>query len=160
MIEFVGTRAAGLAAMQAFVPGMGLRYAQGRNYDKGRGNHTDVSMLSPYLRRRLITEREVVAAAIDAHGRDEASKFIEEVIWRGYYKGWLERRPQVWDAYSADLGADLASLKRDRRLRRDIERAETGQTGLDYFDSWAQELVATGYLHNHCLLYTSPSPRD
>ena len=153
MIEFVGTRAAGLAAMQAFVPGMGLRYAQGRNYDKGRGNHTDVSMLSPYLRRRLITEREVVAAAIDAHGRDEASKFIEEVIWRGYYKGWLERRPQVWDAYSADLDADLASLKRDRRLRRDIERAETGQTGLDYFDSWAQELVATGYLHNHARMW-------
>ncbi|MEP1612405.1 MAG: FAD-binding domain-containing protein [Roseobacter sp.] len=153
MTEFVGTRAAGLAAMQMFVSGMGQRYAQGRNYDKGRGHHTDVSMLSPYLRRRLITEREVVAAAIDAHGHDNASKFIEEVIWRGYYKGWLERRPQVWDSYFTGLCADLDSLKRDRRLRRDIELAQAGQIGLDYFDSWAQELVATGYLHNHARMW-------
>lgn len=153
MSEFEPTRAAGLAMMQAFIPAMGRRYENGRNYDHGVGQHKAVSMLSPYIRRRLITEQEVVEAALDAHGADDASKFLEEVIWRGYYKGWLERRPQVWESYVHGLSADLVSLKRDRRLRRDIELAETGQTGLDYFDSWAHELVETGYLHNHARMW-------
>ena len=153
MAEFVGTRAAGLAAMQMFVAGMGRRYKQGRNYDNGPGQHTNVSMLSPYIRRRLITEHEVITAALDAHGPDDASKFVEEVIWRGYYKGWLERRPQVWDSYVVGRDADFSAVKRDGRLRRDIELAEAGNTGFNYFDSWAQELTQTGYLHNHARMW-------
>ena len=153
MTEMVPSRAAGRAAMQAFIPAMGHRYENGRNYDYGPGRHKAVSMLSPYIRRRLITEAEVVTAALDAHGPEGAGKFIEEVIWRGYYKGWLERRPQVWDSYVKGLNTDLFSLERDRHLRRDIALAETGQTGLDCFDAWAHELVETGYLHNHARMW-------
>ena len=79
--------------MQAFIPAMGEQYQTGRNYDHGPGQHTAVSVLSPYIRRRLVTELEVVAAALAAHGPDAAKTYIEEVIWRGYFKGWLERRP-------------------------------------------------------------------
>lgn len=95
MVDFIATRAAGLDAMQNFVSGMGRRYEQGRNYDNEWGHHTDVSMLSLQIRRRMISEREVISAALGAHGPEGASKFIEEVIWRGYYKGWLERLYQV-----------------------------------------------------------------
>lgn len=147
------TRAAGLAAMQTFVPAMGRRYANGRNYDAGPGAHKAVSMLSPYVRRRLITEQELVAAAVQAHGPENAEKFIEEVIWRGYFKGWLERRPQVWTSYVQGVQSDLTALDRDRRLRRDVDRAMAGQTGLDCFDAWATELVETGYLHNHARMW-------
>ncbi|WP_322890452.1 MULTISPECIES: FAD-binding domain-containing protein [unclassified Yoonia] len=153
MIEFTPTRAAGLAAMTAFVPAMGKRYANGRNYDHGAGAHKAVSQLSPYIRRRLVTEQEVVEAAIAAHGADKAEKFVEEVIWRSYFKGWLERRPQVWDSYVQGLQGDLAALDRDRKLRRDLERAMDGQTGLACFDAWATELVETGYLHNHARMW-------
>ena len=149
----IPTRAAGLAALQAFVPAMGRRYANGRNYDNGPGQHKAVSVLSPYIRRRLVTEAEVVAAALAAHGPDTAEKFIEEVIWRGYFKGWLERRPQVWTSYTQGLDADLAALDRDRRLRRDVDRAMNGQCGLDFMDAWATELVDTGYLHNHARMW-------
>lgn len=150
---FTGTRAAGLAALQGFVPAMGRRYANGRNYDHGAGGHKAVSLLSPYVRRRLITEQELVTAALQAHGPENAEKFIEEVIWRGYFKGWLERRPQVWTSYVQGLQADLAALDRDRRLRRDVERAMDGQTGLACFDTWATELTDTGYLHNHARMW-------
>ncbi|HSF63671.1 MAG TPA: FAD-binding domain-containing protein [Paracoccaceae bacterium] len=150
---FTPTRAAGLAAMQAFVPAMGRRYANGRNFDNGPGRHKAVSTLSPWIRRRMVTEPEVVAAALAAHGPEDAEKFVQEVIWRGYFKGWLERRPQVWDSYTAGLQADLAALDRDRRLRRDVERAMDGQTGLACFDAWAAELVETGYLHNHARMW-------
>jgi len=151
--SFTPTRAAGLAAMQAFVPAMGRRYANGRNYDAGPGAHRAVSGLSPYVRRRLVTEAEVVAAAVAAHGPEEAAKFIDEVIWRGYFKGWLERRPQVWDSYRTGLVADLDALDRDRRLSRDVTRAMDGQTGLACFDAWAEELVETSYLHNHARMW-------
>ncbi|MBR2657246.1 MAG: deoxyribodipyrimidine photolyase [Loktanella sp.] len=153
MTDFPATRAAGLAAMQGFVPAMGKRYANGRNYDNGRGAHNAVSQLSPYVCRRLVTEAEVVNAAIAAHGTDKAEKFVEEVIWRGYFKGWLERRPQVWDSYVQGVQSDLAALDRDRKLRRDVEKAMDGQTGLACFDAWAQELVETGYLHNHARMW-------
>ncbi|MBD3765532.1 MAG: deoxyribodipyrimidine photolyase [Rhodobacterales bacterium] len=132
---------------------MGRRYANGRNYDHGPGRHRAVSGLSPWIRRRLLTEQEVVATALATHGPADAEKFVEEVIWRSYFKGWLERRPQVWDSYVRGRDADLAALDRDRRLRRDIERATDGQTGLDCFDAWARELVDTGYLHNHARMW-------
>jgi len=139
--------------MGAFAPAMGRRYANGRNYDHGPGKHTAVSGLSPWIRRRLVTEAEVVAAALAAHGQDLADKFIQEVMWRSYFKGWMERRPQVWEHYRQGLGGDLANLEGDRRLRRDVARAEAGETGLDCFDAWAVELVETGYLHNHARMW-------
>ena len=153
MTPFTATRATGEALLQAFIPRMGRRYANGRNTDHGRGAHKAVSVLSPYVRRRLVLEQDLVAAALAAHGSDEAEKFIQEVIWRGYFKGWLERRPQVWDSYRSGLEDDLAILDRDRRLRRDVERAMNGQTGLECFDTWATELVETGYLHNHARMW-------
>ncbi len=151
--RWIGTRAAGLAAMEAFVPAMGRRYANGRNYDDGPGRHRAVSRLSPYIRRRLVTEQEAIAAAVAAHGAEAAEKFVQEVVWRSYFKGWLERRPQVWDAYVAGLARDLDGLDGDRRLRREVERAEEGNTGLECFDAWARELVETGYLHNHARMW-------
>ncbi|MFZ8887524.1 MAG: FAD-binding domain-containing protein [Steroidobacteraceae bacterium] len=149
----IATREAALAAMQAFVPAMGRRYANGRNYDHGPGRRTAVSGLSPYVRRRLITEEELVTAAVGAHGPVDAEKFVQEVIWRGYFKGWLERRPQVWASYREGVQADRLSVEGDRRLARALRRAEAGQTGLECFDAWAQELVETGTLHNHARMW-------
>jgi deoxyribodipyrimidine photo-lyase len=153
MLDLTATREHGLIRLQAFVPAMGRRYANGRNYDHGPEKHTAVSVLSPWIRRRLVTETEVIAAALAAHGPEPAGKFIEEVIWRGYFRGWMERRPQVWDSYRKGLLDDLADLDRDRRLRRDVSRAEAGETGLACFDAWAQELADTGYLHNHARMW-------
>jgi deoxyribodipyrimidine photo-lyase len=153
MTDWAPTRAAGDAILQAFIPRMGRRYANGRNTDHGPGAHRAVSGLSPYIRRRLVLEQDAVAAALAAHGPEEAEKFMQEVIWRGYFKGWLERRPQIWGSYVDGLEADLAALDRDRRLRRNVERATAGQTGLECFDAWASELAETGYLHNHARMW-------
>ena len=151
--DWAPTRAEGEKIMAAFAPRMGRRYANGRNTDHGPGAHKAVSVLSPYIRRRLVLESDAVTAALAAHGPEDAEKFVQEVIWRGYFKGWLERRPQVWDSYVTGLETDLTALDRDRRLRRDVERAMNGQTGLACFDAWATELVDTGYLHNHARMW-------
>ena len=33
-------------------------------------------------------------------------KFIQEVLWRTYWKGWLELRPNVWSDYLIELNKD------------------------------------------------------
>lgn len=147
------TRDAGLALLDDFRPLMGRSYAEHRNTDRGPGRHVFVSRLSPYLRRRLVTEQETVEAALADHGPEAADAFIREVFWRGYFKGWLERRPQVWTAYVDGLQRDLAAAAADPALADRVAAAEGGRTGLACFDAWAQELTATGYLHNHARMW-------
>ena len=147
------TRSAGEARMRAFVPRMGDRYSRERNFDLGPGNHDQVSCLSPFVRRRLVLESDLVAAALAAHGAERAEKFIQEVFWRGYFKGWMEHRPAVWQTYVRGLAGDLDRLGGDPALRARVAAAEAGATGIECFDCWARELVDTGYLHNHARMW-------
>ena len=147
------TRASGLARLEAFLPRAGRAYAAGRNYDHGPDNRANVSGLSPWIRRRLIGEDEVIRRALALHGAGQAGKFVDEVLWRTYWKGWLEHRPGVWDAWRAELARLEARTGADAGLRERIARAESGRTGIDGFDAWAAELVATGYLHNHARMW-------
>lgn len=147
------TRKQAIEFLNAFAPNMGKRYESGRNYDNGPGRHQAVSMLSPYVSRRLITEQELVSAALNAHGPDKAFKFIEEVFWRTYFKGWLELRPAIWSDYVVELQGDLAVLEKDKRLRAGYSTAMAGETGIECFDAWSAELQETGYLHNHARMW-------
>jgi deoxyribodipyrimidine photo-lyase len=144
------TRAAALTRLAEFLPRAGWDYARNRNRDvPGLGA---VSSLSPYLRHRLVTEEQVVAAAYAMHGH-AADKFVAEVYWRTYWKGWLEMRPSVWRDYQAGVLAGLNRVAVEGGLRRDWEAACAGTTGIDAFDHWAQELASTGYLHNHARMW-------
>jgi deoxyribodipyrimidine photo-lyase len=147
------TREAGEERLREFIPRMGEQYTRERNFDIGAGAHQHVSQLSPYVRRRLILEQELLEAALAAHGLRRAEKFIQEVFWRGYFKGWLEQRPAVWHNYRSRLVACLREVQTDSALAARVNQAEAGRTGLDYFDAWVRELVDTGYLHNHARMW-------
>ncbi|MEQ5871074.1 DNA photolyase [Sagittula sp. NFXS13] len=147
------TRSAGLEALRRFVPLAGKTYAEQRGFDRGAGHHGAVSGLSPYISQRLITEEEVLRAVMAAHSPDAASRFISEVFWRTYWKGWLERRPAVWTSYQADLLRAWDDLQTQDGLRQRWEDACKGDTGIACFDHWAQELAQTGYLHNHARMW-------
>ncbi len=147
------TRFAALARLDSFAPRAGRAYANARNFDFGPDNRNNVSMLSPYIRHRLVMEQEVLAAVLQQHGRAAAAKFIDEVFWRGYFKGWLEHRPTVWTFYRQDLERLINALDADAGLRERYESAVAGRTGIDCFDSWVAELVSTGYLHNHARMW-------
>jgi len=140
------SRAKGLAHLEVFAPRMGRAYAGNRNIDVGPCPAAHVSGLSPWIRHRLVTEEETVRTAIRAHGARDADKFIQEVLWRTYWKGWLEMRPDVWNRFELD---------RDR-VAHDGETlcaAEEGWTGIEGFDDWARQLTATGWLHNHARMW-------
>ena len=147
------TRAAGLARLAEVIPRAGTAYAAGRNTDLGPGREPSTTALSPYLRRRLILEEEVVAAALAAHGPEKARKFVEEVFWRSYFKGHLETHPAIWTNYQALLGQERNQLAVQYGLRRVFADAVAGRTGIDGFDDWARELVETGWLHNHTRMW-------
>lgn len=147
------TRAAALDRLKVFLPRAGREYGAKRNYDHGPGRDNVVSGLSPYIRHRLLSEWEVLAAVLEQHGLAASEKFIQEVFWRTYWKGWLEHRPGVWSAYLGRLRKSLDVVRADAGLRDGYEAAIEGRTGIEPFDAWVDELLATGYLHNHARMW-------
>lgn len=144
------SRSAALERLRAFVP-LASRYGSDRNYDlPGRQG---VSQLSPFLRYRLLTERETVSAVLREYPYEMVSKFIEEVCWRTYWKGYLEMRPGMWEQYGADLKEIEASSAASGDLGERLRRARTGHTGIECFDAWVRELAETGWLHNHARMW-------
>ena len=139
------TRSSGLSMLKAFTPLAGGPYARERNVDKGRGQHLSVSCLSPYIRRRLISEAEILHAVQARHSFSASEKFISEIFWRTYFKGWLEMRPLIWSEWLAAA----PSAQTDARFIQ----ACSGQTDIACFNEWAAELRETGYLHNHARMW-------
>jgi deoxyribodipyrimidine photo-lyase len=146
--SFEPSREAGLSRLSVFAPHTARHYAANRNTDEGPGFRSHVSMLSPYIRFRMIGEEEVLAAVLERFTWATAEKYIQEVFWRAYFKGYLEARPAIWQNYVADV-EKLQKLK----SLPDYQRAVTGQTGIDGFDDWVRELIDTGYLHNHARMW-------
>ena len=147
------TRASALEKLTDFIPKAGLSYRNKRNYDFGPSNHNYVSQLSPFIRRRILTETEILKAVLNKHGLSSAEKFVQEVFWRTYWKGWLEMRPSVWLDYQNDLNRLENQIMTQAGLRKSWETACEGKTGIECFDSWAHELKETGYLHNHARMW-------
>jgi deoxyribodipyrimidine photo-lyase len=154
-MQFEPTRAAALVRMADFGPVMGRRYADGRNHDYRPSPDgafpPNVSALSPWVRHRLINEQELIEAALPQG--EGAAKFISEVLWRSYFKGWLEQRPAIWTRYCTNRDAALDLLGRNGGLARDYAAAVEGRTGIDCFDAWAEQLVADNWLHNHARMW-------
>ncbi len=153
--EGPATRSVGLERLSAFLPHAGNDYTQWRNYDLGNAIDNRVSGLSPWLRHRLITEAEVIHSVIDTQGIEPAEKFIQEVLWRTYWKGFLERRPSLWHDYRARVRDAQAMVDKDRALYQRYRQATAGETGIECFDHWVNCLVETGYLHNHARMWFS-----
>jgi deoxyribodipyrimidine photo-lyase len=146
--KFPATRESALQRLEDFLA-LAPRYAAARN--QVLPGHPQVSRLSAAIRHRLITEREVVEAALRRYPFRTVEKFLQEVLWRGYWKGWLEMRPQAWDDYTASV----------RRLSAPSTPAQTwravaeGRSRSGIMNHFASELIETGYLHNHARMWWS-----
>lgn len=146
---FQPDRSAAERQLEAFLPRAGRDYAIGRNFDCGPEGRSAVSKLSPWIRVRLLPEWAIVRGALQRHSASEANKFIDEVCWRTYWKGWLALRPTIWRDYVATLG----SLYETEGQSDGYTKAISGQSGIECFDAWAGELIETGYLHNHARMW-------
>ena len=148
-----GTRARALELLADFLPRAGRDYQNNRNLDRGRDGHSFVSRLSPYVRHRILSEEELISNVLTSHSRSAAFKFIQEIFWRTYWKGWLEHRPAVWDRFEVEVQSEFAKLKQVPVKNKIFEQAIGGSTEIAIFNSWVNELKETGYLHNHARMW-------
>ena len=148
-----GTRANALDQLAKFLPRAGRDYQNNRNFDLGQADHSFVSRLSPYIRHRILSEDELISTVLRSHSRNAAFKFIQEIFWRTYWKGWLEHRPAVWETFITEVETETKAVQAVPVRRRIFEEAITGTTEIAIFNSWGDELKETGYLHNHARMW-------
>ncbi len=127
-------------------------YSKLRNYDFGQTKRTNVSNLSPFIRKRIIHEKEVIRECLDNFNYQHIEKFIQEVFWRAYWKGWLEGRTSVWSEYKKNLINFKTEFLKGFN-NKNYEQAINGRTGIECFDDWVNELINYGYLHNHSRMW-------
>ena len=150
---FIPTREAGLKRLKEFAPFAGETYSNERNFDFSFTKKNSVSALSPWIKHRLITEEEVLIEILKYHSPHSAMKFIQEVFWRGYFKGWLEQHPTVWSHHNEKLIKEYTKLENNKFIKENYMSAINGETGIECFDFWCEQLKSTGYLHNHVRMW-------
>ena len=140
-MKFITSRSEALDKLRKYIESDISNYNAKRNFDFGVTNRSNVSCLSPYITHRLITEYETAKIVLKKHPFQKVDKFIQEIFWRIYWKGWLELRPKVW----TDFIEDLKTIKEGK----DYLKAENGETDIECFNDWVNELKNFNYLHNH-----------
>ena len=122
--------------LDIFIDNYLQNYGSKRNFDLGPP-HPNVSKLSPFIRRRFLSEKEILKTIFPKYSLNSVDKFVQEIFWRTYWRGWLEFHPKVY--------ADF-----DKKIKQyEIPK----KTGIKCFDHWTEELLDTGYLHNHARMW-------
>ena len=142
------TRQDALTAWSDFLPSVPA-YAQARNHVQE--GHVNVSRLGAGIRFRTLIEDEIIEDTLNHHKFEAAEKWLQEVCWRRYWKGWLEMRPQVWGQWRRRVRLLRQTLPAEILERADAVSA--ARSGVTCIDRIASELVDTGYLHNHARMW-------
>ena len=138
------------ALQDSFLSKTGSYYRDNRNYSYDfKNNRNTTSLLSPYIRYRLLSEEDIIKKTLSINSFTKIEKFIQEIYWRTYWKGWLEHRPEVYDDYLTQKNKLLQNLSNTSTYKKAIN----GETNLTFFNDWAKKLKEDGYLHNHVRMW-------
>ncbi len=148
-MNFETTRAKAIEKLDRFVERNLSDYSKLRNFDFGPDKRSNVSCLSPYITHGVLNEVEIIKKSLAKYSFNKNEKFIQEVLWRTYWKGWLELRPSVWSDYIISLNSVREKYKEDINYNKAIE----GKTNIECFDEWVKELKTHNYLHNHTRMW-------
>ena len=148
-MNFETTRAKAIEKLDRFVERNLSDYSKLRNFDFGPDKRSNVSCLSPYITHGVLNEVEIIKKSLAKYSFNKNEKFIQEVLWRTYWKGWLELRPSVWSDYIISLNSIRDKYKEDINYLKAIE----GKTNIECFDEWVKELKTHNYLHNHTRMW-------
>jgi hypothetical protein len=148
-MKFEATKAAALNKLNNFVEKNLFEYSKLRNFDFGPESRTNISCLSPYITHGVISEKEVIEKSLSKFSFSKNEKFIQEVLWRTYWKGWLELRPNVWTDYLIELNKIREEFKDNQNYKNAIH----GETKIECFNHWVAELKENNYLHNHTRMW-------
>lgn len=148
-MKFEASKAAALNRLNNFVEQNLSEYSKLRNFDFGPEKRTNISGLSPYITHGVINEKEVIEKSLSKFSFSKNEKFIQEVLWRTYWKGWLELRPNVWTDYVAELN----KIREEYKDNQNYKNAIDGKTNIECFNYWVSELKENNYLHNHTRMW-------
>lgn len=119
-----------------------IKYAKTRNYIDGA-----VTKLSPYISRGVISTQQVLNSIVEkGYKIKEVESFVKELCWRDYF----QRVAQV-----KNINIDLKNSQYpilNHAIPSNILNATTGIEGID---NAILALYQTGYMHNHCRMYTA-----
>jgi len=148
-MKFEASRAKAVDKLNHFVENNLSEYSKLRNFDFGPDNRSNISCLSPYITHGVINELEVIDKSLKKFSFAKNEKFIQEVLWRVYWKGWLELRPNVWSDYLVELN----NLRNEFKSNQNYLNAIEGKTNIECFNQWVKELKENNYLHNHTRMW-------
>ena len=148
-MNFETSRAKALDKLDNFIENNLSEYSKLRNFDFGPKNRSNTSCLSPYITHGIIKEKEIIQKSLNKFSFSKNEKFIQEVLWRTYWKGWLELRPNVWNDYLIELN----NMRKDFNNNQNYLNAIEGKTNIECFDQWVNELKENNYLHNHTRMW-------
>ena len=148
-MNFEPSRAKALNNLNNFVENNLSEYSKLRNFDFGPEKRSNISCLSPYITHGVINEKEIINKSLSKFSFSKNEKFIQEVLWRTYWKGWLELRPNVWSDYLIELNKTREDFKNNQNYINAIE----GKTNIECFNVWVNELKENNYLHNHTRMW-------
>ena len=146
---FEASRAKAIEKLDHFIENNLTDYSKLRNFDLGPEGRSNVSCLSPYITHGIINEKEIIKKSLDKFSFAKNEKFIQEVLWRTYWKGWLELRPNVWNDYLIEL----KKIREDFKDNKEYLNAIEGKTNIECFNYWVNELKENNYLHNHSRMW-------
>ena len=146
---FEASRAKAIEKLDHFIENNLTDYSKLRNFDLGPEGRSNVSCLSPYITHGILSEKEIIKKSLDKFSFAKNEKFIQEVLWRTYWKGWLELRPNVWNDYLIEL----KKIREDFKDNKEYLNAIEGKTNIECFNYWVNELKENNYLHNHSRMW-------
>ena len=111
-------------------------YANRRDFPATAG----VSRLSPYLACGALSARQAAAAV----GGDAAHPFFRQLVWRDFSHYLLRNFP----ALPRENWRQEFNRFPWRQSKADLQKWQSGKTGIPIVDAGMRELWQTGYMHN------------
>jgi len=148
-MNFKPSREFAIEQLDKFIEKNLIEYSKLRNFDFGPDRRSNVSCISPYVNHGVVNESEIINKSLKKFSFIKNEKFIQEVLWRVYWKGWMELRPKVW----TDFLNDLNEIKIKYQNNENYLNAINGKTNIDCFNYWVDELKKYNYLHNHTRMW-------
>ena len=120
-----------------------IKYASNRNFING-----DVSRLSPYISRGLISTKTIFNTLLDSgYNFNQIQKFLQELAWRDYW----QKKWQMVGNIDVDLKTKQHPVSQKKIPTSIIEHCST----ITAIDNGIKKLYETGYMHNHLRMYTA-----
>ena len=136
------TREKTLSFFENFNPRL---YAKTRNYLDGH-----ISRLSIAIKHGIVINKEVFLLNKQKYSYIESEKFIQELAWRDFWRSYAYHNPDHLWLDVEEYKTGFHAYDYSDELPKDIILGQTPSIVINHF---IQELVQTGFLHNHARMY-------